>query len=80
MKNFAALFTALDQTTKTSLKVAAMAEYFRTASDADKLWCVALFSGRRPKRVITTKLLREWAMLSHRGGFGRNHKPVFTAR
>lgn len=61
MKNFAALFTALDQTTKTSLKVAAMAEYFRTASDADKLWCVALFSGRRPKRVITTKLLREWA-------------------
>lgn len=61
MKDFAALFTAIDQTTKTTLKVAAMAEYFRTAPDDDKLWCIALFSGRRPKRVITTTALREWA-------------------
>jgi len=38
-----------------------MADYFRTASDADKLWTIALFSGRRPKRVITTAFLREWA-------------------
>jgi DNA ligase-1 len=61
MKAFADLFTALDQTTKTSLKVSRMAEYFRTAPDDDKLWCVALFSGRRPRRVITTGALREWA-------------------
>ncbi|SLN22341.1 ATP-dependent DNA ligase [Pseudooctadecabacter jejudonensis] len=61
MKDFAALFTRVDQTTKTTVKVAAMADYFRTASDADKLWTVALFSGRRPKRVITTTALREWA-------------------
>lgn len=61
MKDFAALFTSLDQTTKTNLKVAAMAEYFSTAPDDDKLWCIALFSGRRPRRVITTSLLREWA-------------------
>lgn len=61
MKDFAALFAALDQTTKTTVKVAAMADYFRTAPDSDKLWCIALFSGRRPKRVITTGLLREWA-------------------
>ncbi|MFB1025658.1 MAG: ATP-dependent DNA ligase, partial [Octadecabacter sp.] len=61
MKDFATLFTAVDQSTKTTVKVAAMADFFRTASDSDKLWCVALFSGRRPRRVITTKLLREWA-------------------
>ncbi len=61
MKDFANLFTTLDQTTKTTAKVNAMAAYFRTATDADKLWCIALFSGRRPKRVITTTLLREWA-------------------
>ncbi|MBT8410678.1 MAG: ATP-dependent DNA ligase, partial [Octadecabacter sp.] len=61
MKAFAELFTALDQTTRTSLKVAALASYFRTAPDTDKLWCIALFSGRRPKRVITTTALREWA-------------------
>lgn len=52
---------ALDQTTKTTVKVAAMADYFRTAPDDDKLWCVALFSGRRPKRTITTSRLRAWA-------------------
>ena len=61
MKAFAALFTALDQTTSTSAKVAALTAYFQTASDADKLWCIALFTGRRPKRVISTTLLRQWA-------------------
>lgn len=61
MKAFADLYAALDQTTKTTAKVAAMADYFRTAPDDDKLWCIALFSGRRPRRVISTTLLREWA-------------------
>jgi DNA ligase-1 len=61
MKRFAALFTALDQTTKTSLKIKALADYFRTAPDDDKLWTIALLSGRRPRRVITTSRLREWA-------------------
>ncbi|NBD28658.1 MAG: ATP-dependent DNA ligase, partial [Alphaproteobacteria bacterium] len=61
MRDFARLFTTLDQTTRTTVKVAAMADFFRKAQDADKLWCVALFSGRRPRRVITTTRLREWA-------------------
>ena len=33
MKRFAALFTALDQTTKTNAKVAALADYFAEAPD-----------------------------------------------
>ena len=61
MKDFAALFTRIDQTTKTSVKVAALAEYLSDAPDADRLWTVALFSGRRPKRAVTTTRLREWA-------------------
>ena len=61
MKDFAALFTALDQSTKTTVKVAALAEFFGAAPDDDKLWTVALFSGRRPKRAVTTTKLREWA-------------------
>ncbi len=61
MKAFAALFTALDQTTRTTAKVAALASYFETAPEADRLWTIALFSGRRPKRTVTTTLLREWA-------------------
>ncbi|WP_111537486.1 ATP-dependent DNA ligase [Palleronia aestuarii] len=61
MKRFAALFTRLDQTTKTNPKVDALAEYFTEAPEDDRVWTIALLSGRRPKRTITTGLLREWA-------------------
>ncbi len=60
MKRFAALFTALDQTTRTTLKIGALAEYFRYAPETDRLWTVALFSGRRPRRAITGPRLRDW--------------------
>lgn len=61
MKRFAALFTALDQSTKTRVKTDALASYFREAPDPDKLWTIALLSGRRPRRAITSTKLREWA-------------------
>ncbi|QXT38107.1 ATP-dependent DNA ligase [Gymnodinialimonas ceratoperidinii] len=61
MKAFAALFTTLDQTTKTGLKTAALAEYFRTAPENDRLWTIALLSGRRPRRAVNSTKLREWA-------------------
>ena len=61
MKDFAALYARVDETTRTSLKTAALADYFRTAPDDDKLWTIALFTGRRPKRTITATKLRIWA-------------------
>ncbi len=61
MKRFATLFNAIDQSTKTTVKVAALAAYFTEADPVDKLWTTALFSGRRPKRAVTTTRLREWA-------------------
>lgn len=61
MKQFATLFAALDATTKTSAKTAALAEYFRTAPEADRVWTIALLSGRRPKRAVTSTELRLWA-------------------
>ncbi len=61
MKRFAQLFEAIDQSTKTNVKVAALADYFTDANDEDRMWTVALFSGRRPKRAVTTTRLREWA-------------------
>ncbi|WP_308914780.1 ATP-dependent DNA ligase [Jannaschia sp. LMIT008] len=60
MKRFARLFNELDQTTKTSRKTAALASYFREADDPDKLWTIALLSGRRPKRTVTANRLAEW--------------------
>ena len=61
MNRFAALFATIDQSTKTTVKVAALADYFREAPEEDRLWTIALFSGRRPKRAVTTTRLREWA-------------------
>ena len=61
MKRFASLFAALDATTKTTAKTAALAGYFRDAPEEDRLWTIALLSGRRPKRAVTATELREWA-------------------
>jgi DNA ligase 1 len=61
MKRFAKLFNTIDQSTKTNVKVAALADYFADAPDEDRLWTIALFSGRRPKRAVTTTKLRTWA-------------------
>lgn len=61
MKRFAALFNAIDQSTKTTVKVAALADYFANAPEQDRIWTIAIFSGRRPKRAVTTTRLREWA-------------------
>ncbi len=61
MKNFVHMFEQVDSSTKTTVKVNALAEYFRTACDKDKVWAIAIMSHRRPKRPMTTKLMREWA-------------------
>ena len=60
MKRFAALFETLDTSTSTNDKIAAMADYFGSAPAADAAWAVYLLAGRRPKRLLQTRLLREW--------------------
>ena len=61
MKRFANLFAALDGTTKTNAKLAALTQYFQSAPEQDRVWTIALLSGRRPKRSVTTTELRLWA-------------------
>lgn len=61
MKDFASLIKTLDSTNKTNVKVRALANYFVTASDEDKVWTIAILSHRRPPRPVNTTLLREWA-------------------
>jgi len=52
---------ALDATTKTNQKIAAMRDYFAQASAADAAWALYFLSGRRPKRLLSAALLRHWA-------------------
>jgi DNA ligase-1 len=61
MKNFAELIKTLDSSNKTSVKVEALTNYFRNASDEDKVWTIAILSHRRPPRPVNTTLLRLWA-------------------
>ncbi len=61
MKEFAALYTALDETTATNEKIAALVRYFRAAPAGDAAWAVSFLVGRRPKRLIRAANLRRWA-------------------
>ncbi len=61
MKAFANLFAAIDRTTATNEKVAALVEYFRSASPTDAAWAVHFLSGRRPKRLVGSRKLAGWA-------------------
>lgn len=61
MKDFSDCIRAIDETTKTNRKVAALKSFFDRASDEDRIWGIALLSHRRPKRPVTTTQLREWA-------------------
>lgn len=60
MKRFVALFRALDGTTATNGKVAALKAYFEDAPAADAAWAVYFLTGQRLKRLVTTRELREW--------------------
>ncbi|MBI1398240.1 MAG: ATP-dependent DNA ligase [Betaproteobacteria bacterium] len=61
MKRFARLYEALDATTSTNAKLAALREYFASAPDADAAWAVYFLSGEKPKRVVPTRTLRDLA-------------------
>ncbi|PVD51089.1 ATP-dependent DNA ligase [Terrimonas sp.] len=62
MKAFSELIVKLGSSTKTSEKLEALSHYFATANDADKVWVIALFSGRRPKRIISSSFLQLWCL------------------
>lgn len=61
MKKFSSLFYELDQTNKTNEKIEIIKKYFKKTSDPDKVWAVALFTGRRPKSPFNRSLLKQWA-------------------
>lgn len=52
----------LATTTKTNAKLEAIRAYFSKANSEDKIWVIALFTGRRPKRSVNSALLRNSCM------------------
>ena len=62
MKAFAELYTALDETTKTTVKVQALARYFAASDPADAAWAVFFLSGRKLRQVVPSRKLAAWAV------------------
>lgn len=62
MKLFTELYVALDQTNKTNEKVEAMRFYFERSSPADAAWAFYFLSGRKPRQIVPSRLLRQWAI------------------
>jgi DNA ligase-1 len=62
MKQFAKLVYVLGTSTKTNDKLQALQDYFAVAAEKDKVWVIAIFSGRRPKRIINSTILKAWCM------------------
>ncbi|MDT7835829.1 ATP-dependent DNA ligase [Aquabacterium sp. OR-4] len=61
MRRFAALYAALDASTSTEAKVAAMVAYLAEAPAADAAWAVFFLAGGRPRQTVPTALLRSEA-------------------
>ena len=59
---FSDLVTLLGASTKTLEKQEALISYFSLADDKDKVWVIALFSGRRPRRLVNSSLLPQWCI------------------
>ena len=62
MKQFAALIQNISGGSKTNAKLEALQTYFLSADAADKIWVIALFTGRKPKGSVKTALLRQWSI------------------
>ncbi len=60
MRLFAELVATLGTSTKTNEKLDVLSAYFAEANDKDKVWVIAIFSGRRPKRAVNTTQLWTW--------------------
>jgi len=59
MQAFASLYRQLDDTGSTNAKLEALVGYFRSVPPADAAWALALLLGKRRRRLITGRRLRE---------------------
>jgi len=59
MRAFSTLFQELDGTTRTGAKLEALERYFHSAPAEDAAWALALLLGKRRRRLITGRRLRE---------------------
>ncbi|HEY9887966.1 MAG TPA: ATP-dependent DNA ligase [Candidatus Obscuribacterales bacterium] len=59
MKRFTELFQAIDATTATNAKVAALQQYFATEAPANAVWALYLLLNKTRRRLVTSRVLRD---------------------
>lgn len=64
MRKFAALFRALDQSSRGADSLSALLRYLKSTDDPDRLWAIALLTNKRPKTVLKINVIRNWAIES----------------
>lgn len=62
MKAFAELYRRLEYARSPKKKAELLCRYFDSVSEADKLWTIAIFSGKKVRSGISVNLLREFAL------------------
>ncbi|MET0637096.1 MAG: ATP-dependent DNA ligase [Chitinophagaceae bacterium] len=60
MRLFSELVSIIGTSTKTNDKLKALSDFFAVANEKDKVWVIAMFSGRRPRRTISGALISRW--------------------
>jgi len=61
MRRFVQLFQAVDRTTRTSEKTAALRAYFDAAPPEDAVWALRVFTGQKLGRAVPYPRLKKWA-------------------
>lgn len=62
MKRFTELIQQLETSNKTNDKIAALVDYFSNADEHDLPYVIAMFTGKKPRRPVSTALIKEWAI------------------
>ena len=62
MREFARLYTELDETTATNRKLEALQNYFGSAAPENAAWAVYFLAGGKPRQAVPSKLLRQYAI------------------
>ncbi|CAK6695400.1 ATP-dependent DNA ligase [Synechococcus sp. CBW1107] len=62
MRDFCALYEQLDRSPGTTARVSALEAYLRAVDPADGAWALSLLLGKRRRRLITGRRLREIAL------------------
>ena len=62
MKVFSKLIQQIDEINEPEVRRRALEDYFEQADDQDKLWAIAILTGKRPKGSVKTTILKNWAI------------------